>query len=223
MRETRTVEKIFQYVLLAQKTEEKHFFLCVFFFLGVRKDRTDNTKKKERKKQQERERERTREKKREKELERTRESFNQKHMNHKSTTFCSREKKTQKTLSLNTSNGEPRSGGNLERVTREKRERGAFLIVCVVVFSLFSFSLIKEARAKSAKDSVPLNEVTPYLRRVFVDPIRNIIKRDESFSLFSIVLFSTNERTTKTILASSVVLFSLVVTESLVVVYHSFT
>jgi hypothetical protein len=46
-----------------------------FFFLGVRKDRTDNTKKKERKKQQERERERTREKKREKELERTRESF----------------------------------------------------------------------------------------------------------------------------------------------------
>jgi hypothetical protein len=82
-------------------------------------------------------------------------------------------KKTQKTLSLNTSNGEPRSGGNLERVTREKRERGAFLIVRVVVFSLFSFSLIKEARAKSAKDSVPLNEVTPYLRRVFVDPIRN--------------------------------------------------
>ena len=82
-------------------------------------------------------------------------------------------KKTQKTLSLNTSNGEPRSGGNLERVTREKRERGAFLIVRVVVFSLFSFSLMKEARAKSAKDSVPLNEVTPYLRRVFVDPIRN--------------------------------------------------
>ena len=32
---------------------------------------------------------------------------------------------------------------------------------------------MKEARAKSAKDSVPLNEVTPYLRRVFVDPIRN--------------------------------------------------
>jgi hypothetical protein len=155
----------------------------------VSQDRTDNTKKKERKKQQERERERTREKKRhEKELERTRESFNQKHLNHKSTTFCSREKKTQKTLSLNTSNGEPRSGGNLERVTREKRERGACLIVCVVVFSLFSFSLIKEARAKSAKDSVPLNEVTPYLRRVFVDP-KQIIKRDESFSLFSIVLF----------------------------------
>jgi len=128
----------------------------------VSQDRTDNTKKKERKKQQERERERTRErgKKREKELERTRESFNQKHLNHKSTTFCSREKKTQKkTLSLNTSNGEPRSGGNLERVTREKRERGACLIVRVVVFSLFSFSLIKEARAKSAKDSVPLNEV----------------------------------------------------------------
>lgn len=198
-------------------------FLVRFVFSWCQEEQTTRTKKKERKKQQERERERTREKKREKELERTRESFNQKHLNHKSTTFCSREKKTQKTLSLNTSNGEPRSGGNLERVTREKRERGACLIVCVVVFSLFSFSLIKEARAKSAKDSVPLNEVTPYLRRVFVDPIRNIIKRDESFSLFSIVLFSTNERTTKTILASSVVLFSLVVTESLVVVYHSFT
>lgn len=190
--------------------------------VSERTEQTTRKRKKERSNKREREK-RTREKKREKELERTRESFNQKHLNHKSTTFCSREKKTQKTLSLNTSNGEPRSGGNLERVTREKRERGACLIVCVVVFSLFSFSLIKEARAKSAKDSVPLNEVTPYLRRVFVDPIRNIIKRDESFSLFSIVLFSTNERTTKTILASSVVLFSLVVTESLVVVYHSFT
>jgi len=223
MKETRTVEKIFQYVLLEQ-TEEKHFFSCVlvFFLVSERTEQTTRKRKKERSNKREREK-RTREKKREKELERTRESFNQKHLNHKSTTFCSREKKTQKTLSLNTSNGEPRSGGNLERVTREKRERGACLIVCVVVFSLFSFSLIKEARAKSAKDSVPLNEVTPYLRRVFVDPIRNIIKRDESFSLFSIVLFSTNERTTKTILASSVVLFSLVVTESLVVVYHSFT
>ena len=64
-----------------------------FFFLGGRKNR-QHLKKKERKKQQERERERTREKKRhEKELERTRESFNQKHLNHKSTTFCSREKK----------------------------------------------------------------------------------------------------------------------------------
>lgn len=199
-------------------------FLVRFVFSWCQEEQTTRTKKKERKKQQERERERTREKKRhEKELERTRESFNQKHMNHKSTTFCREKKHREKTLSLNTSNGEPRSGGNLERVTREKRERGACLIVCVVVFSLFSFSLIKEARAKSAKDSVPLNEVTPYLRRVFVDPIRNIIKRDESFSLFSIVLFSTNERTTKTILASSVVLSSLVVTESLVVVYHSFT
>ena len=201
--------------------QRRSTFSRAFFFSWCQEEQTTRKRKKER--SNKRERERTREKKREKELERTRESFNQKHMNHKSTTFCSREKKTQKTLSLNTSNGEPRSGGNLERVTREKRERGAFLIVCVVVFSLFSFSLIKEARAKSAKDSVPLNEVTPYLRRVFVDPIRNIIKRDESFSLFSIVLFSTNERTTKTILASSVVLFSLVVTESLVVVYHSFT
>ena len=92
------------------------------------------------------------------------------------------------------------------------------------MFSLFSFSLIKGARAKSAKDSVPLNEVTPYLRRVFVDPIRNVIKRDESFSLFSIVLFSTNERTTKTtILASSAPLSSLVALETLAGVYHSFT
>lgn len=140
--------------------------------MSERTEQTTRKRKKERSNKREREK-RTREKKREKELERTRESFNQKHLNHKSTTFCSREKKTQKTLSLNTSNGEPRSGGNLERVTREKRERGACLIVCVVVFSLFSFSLIKEARAKSAKDSVPLNEVTPYLRRVFVDPIRN--------------------------------------------------
>ena len=195
------------------------FSRAFWFFSSWWQKGQNRQHEKERKKEATRERE----KKREKELERTRESFNQKHLNHKSTTFCSREKKTQKTLSLNTSNGEPRSGGNLERVTREKRERGACLIVCVVVFSLFSFSLIKEARAKSAKDSVPLNEVTPYLRRVFVDPIRNIIKRDESFSLFSIVLFSTNERTTKTILASSVVLSSLVVTESLVVVYHSFT
>ena len=206
------------------RRQRRSTFSCAFFFSWVSERTEQTTRKRKKERSNKRERERTREKKRhEKELERTRESFNQKHMNHKSTTFCSREKKTQKTLSLNTSNGEPRSGGNLERVTREKRERGACLIVCVVVFSLFSFSLIKEARAKSAKDSVPLNEVTPYLRRVFVDPIRNIIKRDESFSLFSIVLFSTNERTTKTILASSVVLSSLVVTESLVVVYHSFT
>ena len=205
------------------RRQRRSTFSRAFFFSWCQKGQNRQHEKERKKEATERERERTREKKREKELERTRESFNQKHLNRKSTTFCSREKKTQKTLSLNTSNGEPRSGGNLERVTREKRERGACLIVCVVVFSLFSFSLIKEARAKSAKDSVPLNEVTPYLRRVFVDPIRNIIKRDESFSLFSIVLFSTNERTTKTILASSVVLFSLVVTESLVVVYHSFT
>ena len=182
--------------------------------------RTTTTLEKERKKEATRhKREREREKKREKAR---RASFNRKH-NHKSAPLFAERKNTEKRLSsLSTHHGEPRSGGNLERVTREKRERGAFLIVRVVVFSLFSFSLIKEARAKSAKDSVPLNEVTPYLRRVFVDP-KQIIKRDESFSLFSIVLFSTNERTTTTILASSVLLSSLVVTESLVVVYHSFT
>ena len=139
------------------QTEEKHFFSCVLVFFFLVSERTEQTTRKRKKERSnEREREREREKKRhEKEL-RPRESFNQKHRNHKSTTFCSGEKKTQKkTLSLNTSNGEPRSGGNLERVTREKRERGAFLIVRVVVFSLFSFSLIKEARAKSAKDSIP--------------------------------------------------------------------
>jgi hypothetical protein len=103
--------------------------------------RTEQTTRKRKKERSKREREREREKKRhEKELERTRESFNQKHMNHKSTTFC-REKKHTKTLSLNTSNGEPRSGGNLERVTREKRERGAFLIVRVVVCFLSFLSL----------------------------------------------------------------------------------
>ena len=89
-------------------------------------------------------------------------------------------------------------------------------------FSLFSFSLIKEARAKSAKDSIPLNEVTPYLRRVFVDPIRNIRKRDE-FLLFSIVLFSTNERTTTKTILFFCAISSPVVTETLAGVYHSFT
>jgi hypothetical protein len=182
---------------------------------------TEQTTQRKRKKEAT-EQQMTRERENERENERVEGKKQPKKHNHKSTTFC-REKTQKRLSSLSTHHGEPRSGGNLERVTREKRERGAFLIVRVVVFSLFSFSLIKEARAKSAKDSVPLNEVTPYLRRVFVDPIRNIIKRDESFSLFSIVLFSTNERTTKTILASSVVLSSLVVTESLVVVYHSFT
>ena len=127
-------------------------------------------------------------------------------------------------MSLNTSNGEPGSGGNLERVTREKRERGAFLIVregCV--FSLFFLSDKRSARKVrerfcSFKRSDSLSE-----EGVCGSIPKQIIKRDESFSLFSIVLFSTNERTTKTILASSVVLSSLVVTESLVVVYHSFT
>ena len=92
----------------------------------------------------------------------------------------------------------------------------------MVVFSLFSFSL-KEARAKSAKDSVPFRSDSLSEEGVCGSIPKQIIKRDESFSLFSIVLFSTNERTTTTILASSVLLSSLVVTESLVVVYHSFT
>jgi len=96
MKETRTVEKIFQYVLLEQ-TEEKHFFSCVlvFFLVSERTEQTTRKRKKERSNKREREK-RTREKKREKELERTRESFNQKHMNLKSTTFCSGEKKHRK-------------------------------------------------------------------------------------------------------------------------------
>ena len=138
--------------------------------------------------------------------------------------FLQREK-TQKTLSLNTSNGEPRSGGNLERVTREKRERGAFLIVRVgCVFSLFFLSDKRSARKVrerfcSFKRSDSLSE-----EGVCGSIPKQIIKRDESFSLFSIVLFSTNERTTKTtILASSAPLSSLVALETLAGVYHSFT
>ena len=55
-------------------------------------------------------------------------------------------------LSLSTHHGEPRSGGNLERVTREERERGAFLIVCCGVFLslFFLFYSLKEARAKTS-------------------------------------------------------------------------
>ena len=117
-------------------TDRKALFLVSFGFFLVSGQNRQHLKKKERKKQQERERTREREKERER-TKRTRESFNQKH-NHKSTTFC-REKKHRK-LCLSTHHGEPRSGGNLERVTREKRERGAFLIVCSCVFSLFFLS-----------------------------------------------------------------------------------
>mgnify|MGYP005703516377 CR=1 FL=1 len=206
--------------ILAQT--EKHFFLCVLVFF-LCQDRTDTTwKRKKEEATRERERKREREKERER-TKRTRASFNQKH-NHNSTTFC-REKKTQnRKLCLSTHHGEPRSGGNLERVTREKRERGAFLIVCVgCVFSLFFLSDKRSARKVrerfcSFKRSDSLSE-----EGVCGSIPKQIIKRDESFSLFSIVLFSTNERTTTTILASSVLLSSLVVTESLVVVYHSFT
>ena len=100
--------------------------------------RTSTTLEKERKKEATRhKREREREKKREKAR---RASFNRKH-NHKSAPLFAERKNTEKRLSsLSTHHGEPRSGGNLERVTREKRERGAFLIVCSCVFSLFFLS-----------------------------------------------------------------------------------
>ena len=57
--------------------------------------------------------------------------------NHKHYT---KERKKHRKDSLLSHHGEPRSGGNLERVTREERERGAFLIVCSV-FSLFFLSV----------------------------------------------------------------------------------
>ena len=133
MRETRTVEKIFQYWHRQRST-----FSCAFWFFSCVRTEQTPLEKERKKKQQERERTREREKERER-TKRTRASFNQKH-NHNSTTFC-REKKTQnRKLCLSTHHGEPRSGGNLERVTREKRERGAFLIVCSCVFSLFFLS-----------------------------------------------------------------------------------
>ena len=130
-------------------TDREALFL-EFLVLLVSMNRTDNTKKKERSNKRERENER--ERKRERKNEKTRESFNQKHNHKKAPLFAERKKNTEKTC-LSTHHGEPRSGGNLERVTREKRERGAFSIV-VSVFFLFSFSL-KEARAKSVKDSIP--------------------------------------------------------------------
>ena len=94
-------------------------------------------KKKERrsnKRERENERERKRERKNE-ENESVLQPKTQPQQHH----FLQRKKKHRK-LCLSTHHGEPRSGGNLERVTREKRERGAFLIVCSCVFSLFFLS-----------------------------------------------------------------------------------
>ena len=124
-------------IFIGTDREEKHFFFSwVLVFFLVSQDRTDNTKKKERKKQQMTERTREREKEtweRTWENERVLQPKTHEPQKHH---FLQRKK----TLSLNTSNGEPGSGGNLERVTREKRERGAFLIVCGCVFSLFFLS-----------------------------------------------------------------------------------
>ena len=100
--------------------------------------RTTTTLEKERKKEATRhKREREREKKREKER-RERERPSTKNTTTTAPLFA--EKKKHRKLCLSTHHGEPRSGGNLERVTREKRERGAFLIVCSCVFSLFFLS-----------------------------------------------------------------------------------
>ena len=80
-------------IFIGTDREEKHFFFSwvLVFFLCHRTEQTTRKRKKERSNRWQREREREK-KRHEKELERTRESFNQKHMNHKSTTFC-REKK----------------------------------------------------------------------------------------------------------------------------------
>ena len=132
MRETRTVEKIFQYWHRQRST-----FSCAFWFFSCVRTEQTPLEKERKKKQQEREREREREKKREKER-RERERPSTKNTTTTAPLFA--EKKKHRKLCLSTHHGEPRSGGNLERVTREKRERGAFLIVCSCVFSLFFLS-----------------------------------------------------------------------------------
>ena len=133
MRETRTVEKIFQYWHRQRST-----FSCEFWFFScVRTEQT--TLEKERKKEATRERENERKRKRERkneENERVLQPKTQPQQHH----FLQRKKTQNRKLCLSTHHGEPRSGGNLERVTREKRERGAFLIVCSCVFSLFFLS-----------------------------------------------------------------------------------
>ena len=135
-----------------------------------RREHTKTTTRKKRKKQPQREnlRERTRERESETPT--------------KNTFIKGQREKHRKDSSLSLSHhshhGEPRSGGNLERVTREERERGAFTRL-LLLFSLFSFSFtlsLKEVRrAKSVfGDSVPFH-MTPHLRRVFVDPNRNVL------------------------------------------------
>ena len=135
MRETRTVEKIFQYWHRQRST-----FSCAFWFFScVRTEQTPLEKERKKEATREREREREREKKREKER-RERESPSTKNTTTKAPLFAERKNTEKRLSSLSTHHGEPRSGGNLERVTREKRERGAFLIVCGCVFSLFFLS-----------------------------------------------------------------------------------
>jgi len=103
--------------------------------------RTEQTTRKRKKERSNRDRENERERKRDmrKNL-RERESPSTKNTTTKAPLFAERKNTEKRLSSLSTHHGEPRSGGNLERVTREKRERGAFLIVCGCVFSLFFLS-----------------------------------------------------------------------------------
>ena len=119
-------------------TDREALFLVSFGFFLFLVSETEQTTQRKRKKEAT-EQQMTRERENERENERVEGKKQPKKHNHKSTTFC-REKTQKRLSSLSTHHGEPRSGGNLERVTREKRERGAFLIVCGCVFSLFFLS-----------------------------------------------------------------------------------
>ena len=83
--------------------------------------------------------------------------------NHKHYT---KERKKHRKDSLLSHHGEPRSGGNLERVTREERERGAFLIVCCGVFSLPFLSLLLSER--SARKNVRFGDSVPFNARLLI-------------------------------------------------------
>ena len=115
-----------------------------------------------------------REKKRTKERERTRERVDEegkKQPQTHSPLFKAERKHKRKelvslSLSLSTHHGEPRSGGNLERVTREERERGAFLIVCCGVFSLPFLSLLLSER--SARKNVRFGDSVPFNARLLI-------------------------------------------------------
>ena len=202
---------------------EALFLLVSFGFFLVSHDRTDNTKKKERKKQQMTERTREREKEtweRTWENERVLQPKTHEPQKHH---FLQRKKTHENFVSQHIKWRAQKRRQSWESYKGKTGTGCVFNCSFSCVFSLFFLSDKRSARKVrerfcSFKRSDSLSE-----EGVCGSIPKQIIKRDESFSLFSIVLFSTNERTTKTILASSVVLSSLVVTESLVVVYHSFT